>query len=76
MPRPLLTFTDVWKTYGHGEAQVHALAGVDFAIADKGALRVDVRWIDIDSDVKLDGTKLGTVKIDPLAYGVSYVFKF
>ncbi|APH72221.1 ABC transporter ATP-binding protein [Aquibium oceanicum] len=32
MSRPLLTFTDVWKTYGHGEAQVHALAGVDLAI--------------------------------------------
>ena len=32
MPKPLLTFTDVWKTYGHGEAQVHALAGVNLAI--------------------------------------------
>jgi len=63
-----LKLEDSWGLAAH--------AGVDFAIADKGALRVDVRWIDIDSDVKLDGTKLGTVKIDPLAYGVSYVFKF
>lgn len=29
---PLLTFRDVWKTYGAGEAQVHALAGVDLTI--------------------------------------------
>lgn len=29
---PLLTFRDVWKTYGSGEAQVHALAGVDLTI--------------------------------------------
>ena len=29
---PLLTFEDVWKTYGRGEAQVHALAGVDLSI--------------------------------------------
>ncbi|MGQ2902974.1 MAG: ABC transporter ATP-binding protein [Neoaquamicrobium sediminum] len=29
---PLLTFRDVWKTYGTGEAQVHALAGVDLTI--------------------------------------------
>ena len=30
--RPLITFEDVWKTYGAGEARVHALAGVDLAI--------------------------------------------
>ncbi|MEX0956731.1 MAG: ABC transporter ATP-binding protein [Rhizobiaceae bacterium] len=28
----LLTFDKVWKTYGEGEAQVHALAGVDLAV--------------------------------------------
>ncbi len=28
----LLTFDKVWKTYGEGEAQVHALAGVDFSV--------------------------------------------
>ncbi len=32
MTGPLLTFSDVWKTYGRGEAQVHALAGVDLSI--------------------------------------------
>jgi len=51
-------------------------AGLDFAVSDNGALRVDLRWIDIDSKVKLDGQKMGTVNIDPLAYGVSYVFSF
>ena len=30
---PLLTFEKVWKTYGRGEASVHALAGVDLSIA-------------------------------------------
>jgi putative ABC transport system ATP-binding protein len=28
----LIRFEQVWKTYGHGEAAVHALAGVDLAI--------------------------------------------
>lgn len=28
----LITFNDVWKTYGHGEARVNALAGVDLSI--------------------------------------------
>jgi len=51
-------------------------AGLDFAVSEKSAVRVDVRWIDIDSNVKLDGQKLGTVNIDPLAYGVSYMVKF
>jgi putative ABC transport system ATP-binding protein len=31
-PKPLITFDRVWKTYGKGEAKVHALAGIDLAI--------------------------------------------
>lgn len=30
---PLIAFDRVWKTYGQGEAKVHALAGVDVAIS-------------------------------------------
>lgn len=63
-----LKLDDSWGLAAH--------AGLDFAIGSNGALRVDVRWIDIDSDVKLNGEKLGTVNIDPLAYGVAYVSKF
>lgn len=51
-------------------------AGVDFKVGDKGAIRVDVRWMDIDTDVKLDGAKLGSAKIDPLVYGAAYVWRF
>ncbi|TIP82091.1 MAG: macrolide ABC transporter ATP-binding protein, partial [Mesorhizobium sp.] len=28
----LISFDKVWKSYGQGEATVHALAGVDLAI--------------------------------------------
>jgi len=63
-----LKLQDSWGLAAH--------AGVDFAIGEKGALRVDMRWIDIDSKVKLNGEKIGTVNIDPLVYGASYVFKF
>jgi putative ABC transport system ATP-binding protein len=31
-PEPLITFDKVWKTYGRGEAKVHALAGIDLSI--------------------------------------------
>jgi putative ABC transport system ATP-binding protein len=30
--KPLITFDQVWKTYGKGEAKVHALAGIDLSI--------------------------------------------
>ena len=55
---------------------VAAHAGLDFAVTDKSAVRVDVRWADIDSKVKLDGAKIGTANIDPMVYGVAYVLKF
>lgn len=63
-----LKLEDSWGVAAH--------AGIDFAVGDSGALRVDLRWADIDSKVKLDGQKIGTVAIDPLVYGVSYVFRF
>lgn len=50
--------------------------GADFALNDNASIRVDARWIDIDSEVRLNGQKIGTVDIDPLAYGVAYVWKF
>lgn len=51
-------------------------AGVDFKVGERSAIRVDARWIDIDTDVSLDGADLGTVQIDPLVYGVAYVIRF
>jgi outer membrane protein len=53
-----------------------AHAGIDFKVGEKGAIRVDARWIDIDTDVELNGTGIGTVEIDPLVYGAAYVFQF
>lgn len=53
-----------------------AHAGIDFTLSARSAIRVDARWIDIDTDVRLDGVDLGTVEIDPLVYGVAYVIRF
>lgn len=63
-----LKLEDSWGLAAH--------AGLDFAVSEKGALRVDLRWADIDTRVKVDGNALGTASIDPLVYGVAYVFKF
>ncbi len=50
-------------------------AGIDFKVGN-GAIRIDARKIDIDTDVRLDGDELGTVNIDPIVYGAAYVIKF
>jgi len=63
-----LKLDDSWGLAAH--------AGVDIALTEKSALRVDMRWIDIDSKVKVDGSDLGTAHIDPLVYGLAYVMKF
>ncbi|TXI50366.1 MAG: OmpW family protein [Lysobacter sp.] len=53
-----------------------AHAGLDFEVSERGSIRIDARWIDIDTDVELDGADIGTVNIDPLVYGAAYVVKF
>ena len=50
--------------------------GGDYWISDKAAIRADLRWIDIDADVTLNGADIGKVEVDPLVVGVSYVMKF
>ncbi|MBL3565584.1 OmpW family protein [Rhodovulum sulfidophilum] len=51
--------------------------GVDYAVTDHSAIRTDVRWIDLDTKVKSDSLgDLGTAHIDPLVFGVSYIWKF
>jgi len=51
-------------------------AGVDYRVSERGSLRADIRWADIDTDAKVNGTEIGEVSIDPLIYGFSYVIDF
>ncbi len=55
-----------------------AHAGIDIAVGDGGNrwVRLDARWIDIDTDVSVDGADLGSVRIDPLVYGAAFVWAF
>lgn len=55
---------------------VAAQAGVDFALSPQWLINVDARWIDIDTNARLDGASLGTVAIDPYAFGVSVGYRF
>ena len=63
-----LKLDDSWGLAAH--------AGIDFAVGERSAIRVDARWIDIDTDVELNGANIGTVNIDPIVYGAAYVMKF
>lgn len=53
-----------------------ATLGVDYALNDASAVRADVRYIDIDSDVFLGGSKIGKANVDPIVTSLSYVMKF
>ena len=63
-----LDLDDSWGMAAH--------VGLDYAINDTSAVRVDLRWADIDTDVKVNGAELGSAEIDPLVYGLAYVLKF
>lgn len=53
-----------------------ASLGADWQISDRGALRINVRYMDIDTDAKLNGADIGTAEIDPVTVGVSYIHRF
>jgi outer membrane protein len=59
-----LSLGSSWGLAAHG--------GVNFKLGERWGLGVDLRWIDIDTDVDLNGSDIGTVEIDPLAYGAYF----
>lgn len=63
-----LDLSDSWG------AAVHA--GVDLNLDERWSLTADVRWINIETDAKVNGAKVGTVKIDPWIYGVAVGYRF
>lgn len=53
-----------------------AQLGVDIDVIPGWIINVDARWFDIDTDAKLDGADLGTIAIDPYAFGLSIGHRF
>lgn len=50
--------------------------GADIMLGDTWFLNVSVRWIDIESDAKVNGEAFGKVKIDPMVYGAHVGLRF
>ena len=53
-----------------------AQVGTDFTIRDNFFVNFEIRWIDIDADLELDGSDIGSVEIDPLTYSLLAGWKF
>ncbi|MFP6814648.1 MAG: OmpW family outer membrane protein [Pseudomonadales bacterium] len=53
-----------------------AVVGVDVALGNHWYASADFRWFDINTDAKVNGGDLGTVKIDPLGFGIRLGRKF
>ena len=53
-------------------------SGVDFQVAKNGFINLDVKKIDIKTDVYLNAsnTTLTTLKINPYVFGIGYGMKF
>lgn len=53
-----------------------AVVGVDIDLGSNWFLNADVRYLDIETDAKLDGVALETVVIDPWAFGLNLGYRF
>lgn len=53
-----------------------AQAGLEWAIDERWSIVADVRWMDIDTDVFVNGAKVGTASVDPLALGLTAAIRF
>lgn len=63
-----LSLKDSWGLAGQ--------IGADFMINEKWFINADVRYIDIETDARLDGADIGKVDISPMVYSLQAGFKF
>jgi len=82
-----INYTYFFTTKGQGPLQgthvkidnswgAAAHAGIDVQLSPKWLLTADLRWISISGDVHVNGAKVGTAKVDPLVYGLSFGYRF
>ena len=50
--------------------------GADFEFGNNWLINFDVRYINIETDAKLDGVKIGTVDINPWVYAIALGRRF
>jgi outer membrane protein len=60
---------------GHSTGLAYQV-GVDFPIDKQWSFNIDVKKIDLKTDVYANGTSIGTLKIDPVLVGVGLGYRF
>ena len=63
-----LSLDDSWGLAGQ--------IGMDYEVNDRWSVNLAARYIDIETDAKLDGVPLGTVEIDPWVFSVQAGYRF
>ena len=53
-----------------------AVAGIDLGITKRFFVNASARWVDMSSKVRLNGTNVGTVNLDPMIYSVNLGYRF
>lgn len=53
-----------------------AQAGLAFRLGGSTELVLEARYIDIEVDVHLDGTRIGESQVDPMVYALSFGWRF
>ena len=53
-----------------------SVLGGNLDLNDRWFLNLDLRWINIETDAKLDGADAGKVKIDPFVGGLNVGYRF
>jgi outer membrane protein len=60
----------------HSSVGLALQAGIDFAIDQHWSMNLDIKKVQIRSDVTLSGAKISNVKVDPLLIGVGVGYRF
>lgn len=60
----------------HDSVGLALQAGADFRIDDRWSVNVDVKKVQIRSDVEIGGARASRVKVDPLLLGVGLGYRF
>ncbi|HVC18377.1 MAG TPA: OmpW family outer membrane protein [Rhodanobacter sp.] len=82
-----INYTYFFSTKGQGPLQgthvkidnswgAAAHAGIDVQLSPKWLLTADLRWISLSGDAHVNGVNVGTAKVDPLVYGLSFGYRF
>lgn len=53
-----------------------AQVGLDYALNKNWSLNFDAKYVQMNTDVKVGGTKVGKINLDPMLYGIGIGYRF